>query len=294
MKYRTHNLIEMSSRVAYLVLLLLTVLVLSIYLYQNRRESFLTSDSDSVSAPQILPPLVNLGDGDIHLIADNNPVLIKTPVFNYPLNTLSIADDTTKKVYVSVFMHAPFQYNTTTYTPLGQYIRVSETPLDISDINSNLMVDIRSKGCLNYLCSGTYYPTDYNLIWSSDVLLDSGALFSVWRPIAPPGMVALGDVIVSGTSKPAREYITCLPITMLSFTGISNGILWHGKNDVGLDGYCWGVGNFDTFRASNTYGSTMTELGLVYNFDTQVIRNNLITNIISTNSKLESGNGAHV
>ena len=284
----------MSSHIAYLVLLVLTVVVLIIYLYQNRyqnpRESFLTSES------QILPPLINLAAGDIHLIADNNPALIKTPVFNYPLNTISIADDTNHKVYVSVFMHSPFQYNTTTYTPLGQYIRVSTEPLDITNINSNLMVDIRTKGCLNYLCSGTYYPQDYNLIWTSDTSPDSGTIFSVWRPVAPSGMVALGDVIVSGTSKPARYYITCLPITMLSFAGISNGILWHGKNDIGLDGYCWGAGNFDTFRASNTYGATMPELSLVYNFDTQVIRNNLITNggTSTTNPLQVNGNGVHI
>ena len=286
----------MSIRVAYIILLVLTVVVLSIYLYQNRRESFLINETETEIDTQILPPLINLAEGDIHLIADNNPALIKTPIFNYPLNTISIADDTTRKVYVSVFMHSPFQYNTTTYTPLGQYIRVSETPLDITDINSNLMVDIRSKGCLNYLCSGTYYPTDYNLIWTSDVLSDSGEIFSVWRPVAPPGMMALGDVIVSGTSKPAMDYITCLPITMLAFAGISNGILWHCKNDVGLDSYCWGAGNFDTFRASNTYGATMPELSLVYNFDTQVIRNNLITNgSTSTTQPLRaSGNGVNI
>lgn len=286
----------MSIRVAYIILLVLTVVVLSIYLYQNRRESFLINETETEIDTQILPPLINLAEGDIHLIADNNPALIKTPIFNYPLNTISIADDTTRKVYVSVFMHSPFQYNTTTYTPLGQYIRVSETPLDITDINSNLMVDIRSKGCLNYLCSGTYYPNDYNLIWTSDVLSDSGEIFSVWRPVAPPGMMALGDVIVSGTSKPAMDYITCLPITMLTFSGISNGILWHGKNDVGLDSYCWGAGNFDTFRASNTYGATMPELSLVYNFDTQVIRNNLITNgSTSTTQPLRaSGNGVNI
>jgi hypothetical protein len=280
----------MSSRVAYIVLLVLTVLLLSIYLYQNRNESFLTSET------QMLPPLINLAEGDIHLIADNNPALIKTPVFNYPLKTISSADNAINKVYVSVFMHAPFQYNTTTYTPLGQYVRVSSTPLDITDINSNLMVDIRSKGCLNYLCSGTYYPSDYNLIWTSDALPDSGAIFSVWHPIAPPGMIAIGDVIVSGTSKPVREYITCVPITMLSFAGISNGILWHSKNDIGLDGYCWGAGNFDTFKASNTYGATMQELNLVYNFDKQVISNNLITNNMIGNSlkKQTLGNGIHI
>jgi hypothetical protein len=282
----------MQSRVAYLVLLILTVFVLCIYLYQNRYQNGMESFSDKDTL--ILPPLINLAAGDIHLIADNNPALIKTPIFNYPLNSISIKDNSINKVYISVFMHSSFQYNTTTYTPLGQYIRISSTPLDITDINSNLMVDIRSKGCLNYLCSGTYYPSNYNLIWTSDALPDSGAIFSIWRPVAPPGMMALGDVIVSGTSKPARDYITCLPITMLSFAGLSNGILWHGKNDVGLDGYCWGAGNFDTFRASNTYGATMPELNLVYNFDSQVIHNNLITNSKSTQSTLANGSGIHI
>jgi len=268
----------MSSRTAYITLLILTVLVLIIYLYQNRNEPFQSTDSEN------LPPLINLAEGDVHLIQDNNPALIKTPVFNYPLNTISIKDDSTSKVYISVFMHAPFQYNTTTYSPLGQYIRVSKDPLDISDINSTLMRDIQTKGCLNYLSSSTYYPVEYNLIWTSDSLSDSGEIFSVWRPVPPPGMMALGDVIVSGTSAPAREYITCLPITMLNFAGVSNGILWHGKNDIGLEGFCWGAGNFDTFRASNTYGATMPELNLVYNFNAKTIHSNLITDG-SSNSK---------
>lgn len=270
----------MSARIAYIVLLVLTVIVLGIYLYQNRNESF--------ESLETLPPLINLAEGDIHLIQDNNPTLIKTPIFNYPLKTISLADDSTSKIYISVFMHSPFQYNTTTYSPLGQYIRVSKEPLDISDMNSDLMRDIRMKGCLNYLSSSTYYPVEYNLIWTSDILPDSGEIFSVWRPVPPPGMMALGDIIVSGTSAPAREYITCLPITMLNFAGVSNGILWHGKNDVGLDGYCWGAGNFDTFRASNTYGATMPELELVYNFNASVIRNNLISNVSSTPTQSNS------
>ncbi len=270
----------MSLRIAYITLLVLTVLVLIIYLYQNRNESF--------EPLQIKQPLINLAAGDVHLIQDNNPSLIKTPILNYPLNTISMKDNSTSKMYISVFMHLPFQYNTTTYSPLGQYIRVSKDPLDISDMNSDLMNDICMKGCLNYLSSSTYYPVEYNLIWTSDILPESGEIFSVWRPVPPPGMMALGDIIVSGTSKPAREYITCLPITMLSFSGVSNGLLWHGKNDVGLDGYCWNAGNFDTFRASNTYGATMPELELVYNLDTSVINSNLISNGSSTSRQIHT------
>jgi hypothetical protein len=279
----------MSLRIAYITLLVLTVLVLIIYLYQNYEEPFYSTST----RPEILSPLINLAAGDVHLIQDNNPSLIKTPILNYPLDTISMKDNSTSKMYISVFMHLPFQYNTTTYSPLGQYIRVSKDPLDLSNpksanLNSDLMSDIRMKGCLNYLSSSTYYPVEYNLIWSSDILPDSGEIFSVWRPVPPPGMMALGDIIVSGTSKPVREYITCLPITMLSFSGVSNGLLWHGKNDVGLDGYCWSAGNFDTFRASNTYGATMPELELVYNLDTSVINSNLISNGSSTSRQIHT------
>jgi hypothetical protein len=277
----------MYSRIPYLVLLILTVVVLSIYLYQNRNESF----ESSINAPIV--PIINLPTGDIHLIADNNPALIKTLILNYPLNTISTADNSKSLIYVSVFMHATFQYNNTTYTPLGQYIRVSNQPLDITDINSTLMGDIRSKQCLNYLCSSALFPVDYNLIWTSDIVPETGDIFSIWRPIAPSGCISLGDVIIAGTSKPARDYITCLPITMLSFSGLSNGILWHSKNDVGLDGYCWSAGNFDTFRSSNTYGSTMKELEMVYNFDKQVIESNLITKNTKKQS-LEGVNGVKV
>lgn len=82
---------------------------------------------------------------------------------------------------------------------------------------------------------------------------------------------------------------------MLNFSGVSNGILWHGKNDIGLDGFCWGAGNFDTFRASNTYGATMPELNLVYNFNAQAIISNLIANG-SSNSKQSnaSSNGIQI
>jgi hypothetical protein len=93
----------MSSNTPYIILLVLTVIVLGIYLYQNRMETF---------DPSITMPLVNLADGDLHLTSDNNPELIKTTVFNYPLHTISKVDNSISKIYISVFMHSQFKYNT--------------------------------------------------------------------------------------------------------------------------------------------------------------------------------------
>ncbi|KAK4167527.1 hypothetical protein QBC43DRAFT_142651 [Cladorrhinum sp. PSN259] len=52
-------------------------------------------------------------------------------------------------------------------------------------------------------------PVDYELLWSDT---GSGAKedVSVWRPVAPDGYVALGDVAWSGKSRPALREVWCL------------------------------------------------------------------------------------
>ena len=294
-------------KTAYIILLLLTLLVLAIYLYQNcnytiNRFTDISSLTNTTANTNI-SHLINLPDNDIHFISDNNSKLITTSLYNYKLDiTTTILTATTPMTtasntpiatlnatiatpitmdktisstvkYISVFMHQNYQYNNTNYTPLGQYIKVSDTPIDIN--NSNIMADILTKKCLNYVSSSPYYPVDYNLIWTSDINKD-GNIFSVWRPIPPSGFVAMGDIIVSGITKPAPQMITCIPITMLEHTGISNGILWHSINDMGKNGYCWGAGNIDTFMVSNSYSKDIPELLNVYNLTPQTIQNNTL------------------
>jgi hypothetical protein len=271
-------------KIAYIILLILTVIVFSIYLYQNSK---LKDRFQNTNEP--LLPLINLPTNDIHFITDNNPEFISTPILNYKLSILASPDNNDRITkYISVFMHQTFQYNNTSYTPLGQYMHISNQPIDIKAITSNVMTDIFGKKCINYICSSIYYPSDYKLIWTSDLNQD-GQIFSVWQPIMPLGCVAIGDVIVSGVNKPPSAYITCLPSSMLNYSGISNGIIWRGINDMGNSCYCWGAGNLDTFRTSNTYNENMLELGTVFNIDLQQLNNNTLTHTTPTNKQIVNG-----
>lgn len=268
-----------SSNKPYLVLLILTLVVLGIYLYRTRYDGFETMDSSI--------PIINLPRGDIHLITDNNPELVTTPILNYKLQVMSKDSDAKMDVYITVFMHSSFEYNNRRYLPLGQYIKVTDKPLDIADINSSMMKDILSRKCINHLCSNMYEPIDYKLIWTSDINSD-GQIFSAWHPIAPNDTVALGDVIIAGTSKPPLEYITCLPTDMLEPNNVSNGIIWRAQNDLGTQCYCWGAGNFDTYKITNQYHGDMLELGTIYNIDARVLSDFTVDskNVKSTTSTM--------
>ncbi len=81
-------------------------------------------------------------------------------------------------------------------------------------------------------------PTDYTLIWADH---GSGAHMdgSCWRPIAPEGYVALGDVFVTGYSKPALDDIVCIKKDLTSRAEIGDEI-WadHGSGaDHDIDTY---------------------------------------------------------
>lgn len=275
-----------STQTAYIILLALTVLLLGIYLYQNRSglERFDNILSGQVTNP---PPLFNLPSDDVHFITDNNPSLITTPILNYKLSVLGEGDARMVK-YITVFMHQTFQYNNAAYSPVGQFLKVTDKPIELNDVNSTMMEEVRGKQCINYLCSSQYYPVDYKLIWTSDVNSD-GAIFSVWKPITISGFVAMGDVIVAGVNKPAREYITCLPLNLLNFSGISNGILWHGKNDMGKECFCWSASNFDTFRSSNIYSGNMLELMDVYHITKERLDNTTLTHTTPTDKQIVNG-----
>ena len=99
----------------------------------------------------------------------------------------------------------------------------------------------------------------------------------------------MGDIIVSGINKPTREYITCLPSSMMTFSGISNGILWNSMNDMGKKCYCWAAGNFDTFHATNEYNSTMPELQNVYNIEPKILSDYTVSNSAPSSKQVVNG-----
>jgi hypothetical protein len=265
-----------SSNTPYLILLLLTLVVIGIYLYQSRYDNFETMTPDTSTFPDTtmpmnnMPQLINLPEGDTHLITDNNPELVTTSILNYKLQVMKKDSNALMDVYISVFMHSPFEYNNRKYLPLGQFIKVSHKPLDISDINSNTMKEILNRKCIYYLCAQAFEPIDYKLVWTSDTNTD-GQIFSAWKPMVQTGVVALGDVIIAGTTKPPRSYMACLPSNMVEPVNVSNGIIWQAVNDLKTKCFCWGAGNFDTFKVTSQYSGAMPELSEVYNVDSRIL-----------------------
>jgi hypothetical protein len=242
------------------ILLTLTIIILFICIYNRSkyRELF------TATAKHANNPIVNLPGGDIHFISDNNPELIDIPVFNYALKT----ESKTAGKYITVFHHKPFDI----YKGIGQYVVITNTPFKNPQ---QAIKSILDKKCINYLTSSPIKPIGYNLIWTSDLNNDN-KIFSVWSPIPPAGCMALGDIIIMGTEPPSTDMTACYPITMLEKTALSNGIIWKAGNDMGKMCYCWGVGNLDTYKCSNSYSADMPELQSVYNLPTSILNNNVV------------------
>lgn len=289
----------MKSNVHLYILVALVILLILIYLFHNRRELF------TAIAQPVNNPIINLPGNDIHFITDNNSDLINTPIFNYKLNNnnnaytnMNMNTNTNNKTqhlpapsntqliekfsnlladnsrgneqYLSVFQHKSFDI----YKGLGQYAIITSTPF--TDTTSAIK-SVLDKKCLNFLTSSPIKPIGYTLVWTSDLNADN-KIFSVWSPIPPSGCIALGDVIVMGTEQPSLDLIACYPITMLDKTALSNGIIWKASNDMGKMCYCWGVGNIDMFKCSNTYSADMPELQSVYNLSSSVLTSNTVSN----------------
>jgi len=310
-----------NNRIAYCVLIALSILLVLIYIFHNRKE-FFTDAITIQSSNSAKNPIVNLPANDIHFITDNNPNLINTVILNYklmvnldsvnastptpaitnsstPSRTSEINNTSSKKSMDSqqtnINLASPdnktlkylsvFQHKPfNTYKGLGQYVILTEQPFENAEGAVQSVLDKKSL-CLNYLTSCPITPSGYDLIWTSDLNAD-GQIFSVWHPIPPAGCIALGDVIVMGTEQPSNDLVACFPITMLDKTALSNGIIWKSINDMGKNCYCWGVGNIDTFRVTNIYSPDMNELQSVYNLPTNLLKNN----ILSPSTVNQSGN----
>ncbi|TGO73734.1 hypothetical protein BELL_0336g00100 [Botrytis elliptica] len=71
-------------------------------------------------------------------------------------------------------------------------------------------------------------PTDFTRLWweSND---HSWHMGSVWRPIAPPGYVALGDLMVYSVSKPSLDYLWCLRADLVKPANYWPSDIWNDR-----------------------------------------------------------------
>jgi len=196
-------------------------------------------------------------------------------------NMIQNIDNYMEPVYITVFKHKGIGINNSNkYSPLGQYIHISNEPLDPKTAISTVI----SKKVLSTLTSSNVNPIRYNLIWSSDMNED-GQIFTAWHPVGPTGYVALGDVIVMGVESPPVDYIRCLPMSKLEPINISSGILWESTNNLGKTCVCWGASNLELFRVTNEYNINMPELKFVFNLPRQYLKQNTILQNATDSSK---------
>lgn len=91
------------------------------------------------------------------------------------------------------------------FAPLGHLIRPGK---DLQDDPNLFVIVARDKGRALAL------PTDYEIVWRDDI--HNSFRFALWRPVPPPGYVAMGLVatMVKETSspafKPAAEAVRCI------------------------------------------------------------------------------------
>ena len=198
-------------------------------------------------------------------------------------NMIQNTDSSKEQVYITVFKHKGIgvdNSNNNKYSPLGQYIQISNEPLDPKTAISSVI----SKKVLSTLTSSNINPIRYNLIWSSDMNED-GQIFTAWHPVGPTGYVALGDVIVMGVESPPLNYIRCLPINKLEPINVSSGVLWQSRNNLGTNCICWGASNLELFRVTNEYNVNMSELKFVFNLPQQYLNQNTILQNATDSSK---------
>ncbi|KAK3984760.1 hypothetical protein QBC44DRAFT_9110 [Cladorrhinum sp. PSN332] len=84
-------------------------------------------------------------------------------------------------------------------------------------------------------------PTDYQLMWADN---GSGAKQdgSIWRPVAPAGYVAVGDVAASGYNKPDLTQVWCLRADLALAGGFWAGSVWDDRGSgADMDGSFWEV-----------------------------------------------------
>jgi len=276
--------------IGFCFLLLLSIVVLIIYLHNQNKPLEYFNDINKINEQYA-------ASGIIYFVIDNTLTYIETPVFNFQINIDTVDNtntNTTTPTYLSVYYHKAFTDN---YTALGQYVQISNEPLDPVTATQNIL----HKKSVSILTSSLVKPLGYNLIWRSNYNKLDGTFFTVWSPIAPRGYTCLGDIIMMGANPPPLDYIRCLPITMLIPSNISNGIIWKASNDMPMvtnsngNGntnlnnntcYCWGATNIDLFRCTNEYNNEIPELKSVYNLPDQFLVQNTI---LASSSDISKG-----
>lgn len=108
-------------------------------------------------------------------------------------------------------------------------------------------------------------PINYDLLWTNDDTLIKGNeqtnSFWIWRPIAPVGYIALGDVITTTANPPltgTNAPIRCVPFDMVIELPTNGNVLWSSMGspvpiNINVLGFKPNTGNYENATAQNAY-----------------------------------------
>jgi hypothetical protein len=120
-------------------------------------------------------------------------------------------------------------------------------------------------------------PTGYQWIWDDK---GSGADRdgSCWRPIAPPGYAALGDVFVEGYAAPSLSYVMCVATELVGEGQVGERVWSDGGSGASTDFCSWEVGTSQAYRDTSDglfAVNSFTGSGLYDKPSTSVVANTL-------------------
>ncbi|TFY89757.1 DUF946 domain-containing protein [Pseudomonas kairouanensis] len=168
------------------------------------------------------------------------PLQFKDLLISFTCEFLPLWNDKGSGAHQAVSIWRP----STSSDALGQFFPLGDTATDsYRNINRRKIVAVVSDANKT---DGTALrsPDDYELVWND---ADSGAHtdFSVWRPLAPEGYVAMGLVCGVGHEKPSRNAVRCVRADLVTTSAQPGELIWSDKGSGSTQDFsAWSVTPF--------------------------------------------------
>ena len=170
-----------------------------------------------------------------------NPLQFKDLLISFTSEFLPLWNDKGSGAHRAIGLWRP----STSSDALSQFFPLGDTATDsYRNINQSKIVAVVSDA---NKVDGTALrmPDDYELVWTET---NSGARtpVSIWRPIAPEGYIAMGEVCGINYEKPARSAMRCVRVDLVTSARVGESI-WSDKGSgAAKDFSAWSITAKDT------------------------------------------------
>lgn len=212
--------------------------------------------------PKLLERCYASNDGDTPNPGSSGYILriAKTDLYD------GITNDAGSRAFndISIWRAKQFTYQGSVFYPLGDVLM---GPSRVGESNSSN----KHVGAITYphpqngparetiIISGDVKgPINYDLLWSNQA---HGNQFWIWRPIAPAGYMAIGDVITTSADPPLtgnQAPIRCIPASLVKKIAPSGSVLWSSLGsqepiNFNMLGFVPNSGGYTTAEDGNAY-----------------------------------------